>query len=220
MSLPKETFNNLPQDKRDRIMEAALEEFANRPYHQASLSRIVAKAEIAKGSMYQYFEDKFDLYLHLIGLATTVKLDALRRGVERLGPDADIFDMLMMASTAGMEAIRDHPRLNMIGNRLIGEGPEFLARVLERFGPLSEDMVGQWLQMSIDRGHIDQRVNPRVANFLVNAVIGSVGQETAAGRLSQEQAVWLLEQVWDIVKLGMKPRDGSDKGATKGNDRG
>lgn len=218
--LPKETFFNLPDDKRQRIIDAALDEFASQPYHQASLSRIVAKADIAKGSMYQYFANKFDLYLYLIGLASEVKLAAFGDVVGQLGPDADVFDMLLAASTAGIEAIRAQPRLYMLGNRMLAEGPEFLAKVVEHFGQLSEDIVGEWLQMSIDRGLIDRRVSRPVASFIVNSMLAAVGQAVSAGRLSQEQAIGLLEQIWNIIKLGMKPRHGSAEGDAGQDDRG
>ena len=61
--MPKETFFNLPEVKRGAILDAALEEFAAYPYDQASVNRIVARAGIPKGSFYQYFENKKDLYL-------------------------------------------------------------------------------------------------------------------------------------------------------------
>src|SRR5690349_25166374 len=59
---PKATFQNLPEEKRRRIVDLAVEEFSEHPYRQASLSRIVTRAGIAKGSIYQYFDDKLALY--------------------------------------------------------------------------------------------------------------------------------------------------------------
>lgn len=64
--MPKPTFLNLPDEKRSRIIELALDEFSTHPYRQASLSRIVTRAGIAKGSMYQYFTNKLDLYQWLV----------------------------------------------------------------------------------------------------------------------------------------------------------
>lgn len=66
--MPKETFFNLPEEKRQRILDLAIEEFAHHDYQNASISRIVAEASIAKGSFYQYFEDKADLYRYLLNL--------------------------------------------------------------------------------------------------------------------------------------------------------
>ena len=53
--MPKDTFFNLPEDKRALICKVALEEFGEYTFDQASINRIVAKAGIAKGSFYQYF---------------------------------------------------------------------------------------------------------------------------------------------------------------------
>lgn len=43
-----------------------MEEFARHPYEEASLSEIVSRLQIAKGSMYQYFTDKKALYRHVV----------------------------------------------------------------------------------------------------------------------------------------------------------
>ncbi|MEL6349049.1 MAG: TetR/AcrR family transcriptional regulator [Myxococcota bacterium] len=64
--MPKKTFFNLPDDKRERITQLAINEFSAHPYRSASLSNIVAQAGIAKGSIYQYFQNKFDLYRWLV----------------------------------------------------------------------------------------------------------------------------------------------------------
>lgn len=47
-------------------MNEALAEFSDRPYIEASLSQIARRARIPKGSVYQYFEDKLDLYRWLL----------------------------------------------------------------------------------------------------------------------------------------------------------
>ena len=64
--MPKQTFFNLPDDKRQRILDVVIDEFADNDYANVSISRIVARAGIAKGSFYQYFEDKEDLSGYLV----------------------------------------------------------------------------------------------------------------------------------------------------------
>ena len=76
--MPKQTFFNLPEEKRDLIVDLAIEEFSGHDYDLASVSRIVSKANIAKGSFYQYFEDKQDLYFYLLDLASHEKTALLR----------------------------------------------------------------------------------------------------------------------------------------------
>lgn len=64
--MPKQTFFNLSEEKRNTILKAAREEFAIRLYEEASISRIIVKAGIPRGSFYQYFEDKEDLFKFIL----------------------------------------------------------------------------------------------------------------------------------------------------------
>ena len=64
--MPKDTFFRLPDDKRNRILKGAKKEFYNCSFSEASINRIIKDAEIPRGSFYQYFEDKKDLYLYVI----------------------------------------------------------------------------------------------------------------------------------------------------------
>jgi TetR/AcrR family fatty acid metabolism transcriptional regulator len=52
--------------RRRAILGAAGKQFARRPYHEVLLDDIAADAEVAKGTLYLYFENKADLYLALI----------------------------------------------------------------------------------------------------------------------------------------------------------
>lgn len=57
-----QTFYRLPDDKKDRLLAAAHREFTILPYEKTSINRILAEANIPKGSFYQYFDDKSDLF--------------------------------------------------------------------------------------------------------------------------------------------------------------
>ncbi|MFO8068777.1 MAG: TetR/AcrR family transcriptional regulator [Alkalibacterium sp.] len=65
--MPTQTFFNLPEDKKKRLIAGAMKEFSAKSLNEASISNIVKNAEISRGSFYQYFEDKKDLYFFLIG---------------------------------------------------------------------------------------------------------------------------------------------------------
>ena len=74
VDMPKSTFYNLPDLRKDEITHAAMDEFSKHSYQEASINRICKNAEIAKGSFYQYFEDKLDLYVYLMSKATDEKM--------------------------------------------------------------------------------------------------------------------------------------------------
>ena len=65
--MPTSTFFNLPPPKRERLLRAAEAEFVRKPFNEASINRIIQAAEIPRGSFYQYFEDKTDLFRYILG---------------------------------------------------------------------------------------------------------------------------------------------------------
>jgi len=64
--MPKQTFFHLPKDKQDTLIQSAKEEFSRVPLHEASIANIIKNAGIPRGSFYQYFEDKEDLYFYML----------------------------------------------------------------------------------------------------------------------------------------------------------
>lgn len=59
-------FYTLEPEKQQRIINAALKEFAKNGYERASTNEIIKEADISKGSLFNYFKSKKELYLYLI----------------------------------------------------------------------------------------------------------------------------------------------------------
>ena len=64
--MPKPTFFRIAETKRKAFIHEAFKEFSLQEYEAASISNLVKSLDIAKGSVYQYFEDKEDLYNFLV----------------------------------------------------------------------------------------------------------------------------------------------------------
>lgn len=60
-----EKFENLDEDKKNKILNAAMDEFIAYGYVGASTNNIVKNAEISKGSLFNYFENKEKLFLYV-----------------------------------------------------------------------------------------------------------------------------------------------------------
>ncbi|KZL90506.1 TetR/AcrR family transcriptional regulator [Clostridium magnum] len=58
-------FESLPQEKKKRILDACIEEFALNGYDKASTNSIVKKAGISKGLLFHYFGSKKTLFLYV-----------------------------------------------------------------------------------------------------------------------------------------------------------
>lgn len=61
-----ENFQKISEEKKDRIIKAALKEFAVKGYEEASTNNIVKEAGISKGMIFHYFENKKNLYLYIL----------------------------------------------------------------------------------------------------------------------------------------------------------
>ncbi|NOK60845.1 MAG: DNA-binding transcriptional regulator, AcrR family [Chloroflexi bacterium AL-W] len=173
--MPKPTFFNLPEDKRRTIIDLAIDEFADNSYENASISRVVARAGIAKGSLYQYFADKKDLYIYLLDVAAQEKLTFLQN-IQPPDPQMSIFAYLRWMVSANTHFELSHPRLGQVVYRaLLGDLPfhdETIARMkagaMEYFKPL--------VQQGIADGHIVPDIDPEVATFVFNSIFTELGK--------------------------------------------
>ncbi|MFD2131450.1 TetR/AcrR family transcriptional regulator [Pseudogracilibacillus auburnensis] len=64
--MPKQTFFNLSEEKKLTLIQAGKNEFSRVSLAEASIANIVKEAKIPRGSFYQYFYDKEDLYFYLL----------------------------------------------------------------------------------------------------------------------------------------------------------
>lgn len=63
--MPRATWANLDAERRARVLHAAMAEFGRHGYSGGSLNVIAREAGVAKGSLFQYFDDKFDFFAHV-----------------------------------------------------------------------------------------------------------------------------------------------------------
>ena len=59
----KPTFDNISEEKRKKILDVAVNEFANHGFENANINTIAKKADVSVGSLYKYFDTKADLFL-------------------------------------------------------------------------------------------------------------------------------------------------------------
>ncbi|PAT01379.1 hypothetical protein CI105_07310, partial [Candidatus Izimaplasma bacterium ZiA1] len=74
--MPKKMFENISEEKRKIFIEAAISEFTNKQFNEVSILSISKKAEISRGTFYNYF-DSVDLLFEYI--FTTVKKERAKK---------------------------------------------------------------------------------------------------------------------------------------------
>lgn len=74
-------LEKMEENKRDRVINGALEEFAKRGFDRASTNRLVERAGISKGLLFHYFQSKEGLYRALVDFSLQTVLSAIEQGV-------------------------------------------------------------------------------------------------------------------------------------------
>jgi TetR/AcrR family transcriptional regulator len=156
--LVKQGFLNLTQEEQNRVINAALNEFAEKDFETASLNNIIARAGISKGSMYHYFANKEDLYSYLIKRVLDTKEKFLKEALAGLGKplsEMSFFENLECQMVASVDFAVKYYREHQISVHLqnMAEGP-FKERL---FGDLSrafEDYVKVMVDEAIKAGEI------------------------------------------------------------------
>ncbi|MFO0599753.1 MAG: TetR/AcrR family transcriptional regulator [Myxococcaceae bacterium] len=75
--MPRPRFERLDPEKKERLLNAAVKEFAAHGYELASINTILGAAGFSKGSFYYYFDDKADLGLAVLKLEVETQLKLL-----------------------------------------------------------------------------------------------------------------------------------------------
>ncbi|GIK57784.1 MAG: TetR/AcrR family transcriptional regulator [Chloroflexi bacterium] len=214
--MPKETFFNLPEEKRQHFLEIALAEFASHDYANASISRIVAQAGIAKGSFYQYFADKAELYRYLLELGAQQKAQFLATPPPEA--DMDIFAYLAWLAQAGVQFELAHPQLSQIGYRAVKSG-DVPSELMQQARASAYTFFAQLVAQGKTQGSIDAQIDEELAAFIFHTIITELGgyllsrvEENAADRLADGRSFFdspaadLFNQTIHILQFGMGAR--------------
>lgn len=157
--MPKETFLNLPEEKRGLIEDVAIDEFAEYGFETASINRIVKAAGIAKGSFYQYFEDKADLFMHIIEVVGQKKVEYISP-VMMNPTDHDFFTLLEELYRSGLAFAKDYPKESKISFEVYkNQTNPIFSVVMQESRRMAKEFYGSLLDMGIQRGEIDPEID-------------------------------------------------------------
>jgi AcrR family transcriptional regulator len=93
-------------ERRERILDAAAEAFAERGYHATSVGQVARAAGITKPVVYDHFPSKRELFVELM---ETAREELTSRGIEAMSGDAPLEDRLRAAIVAFFAYVEEHP---------------------------------------------------------------------------------------------------------------
>jgi AcrR family transcriptional regulator len=210
--MPKQTFLNLSEEKRKAFIGIALDEFANHDYNTASVSKIVEKAGIAKGSVYQYFEDKQDLFMYLLEVANQEMLGVIQQ-TPPPDPNADFFETLRWQMSVTVQAAINYPVHSKLARRAYTSPLPFRDAILEKAKKIREEHFQAMVSRAQASGHLNPSLDPEVVSFMVQGLMNNLGLFLQS-KFGKRKGEWVglpevrevFDQVIDILRSGLEPR--------------
>lgn len=212
--MPKETFFNLPEDKRKKIEEAAVQEFRDYNFASSSVNRIVEGSGISKGSYYQYFEDKKDLYRHILSVIAEQKIAYLSPVL--MNPQGlDIFTLIRELYKSGLAFGLAHPNYLEIGNKMIRDSSGIA--VVEEFPDMkerSDNLFLGLLKEAVKRGEIREGLDLNLISYLLSSLNITIADYYFKVRDKARLEVDIMEEVEKLISFirdGIGERSGNRK---------
>jgi len=152
-------------ERKNELIEAALDEFTTKSYENASLNKIIKNAGISKGTFYYHFQDKQALYTFLLETVYKTELGFSNKRTEELAEDfegKDIFERLKLQIQIGAEfAITSPKYLKLTLMSMKEEENKENKKIFENVNSFRvktiETGVEQMITKAIEEGDLNER---------------------------------------------------------------
>ncbi|MCF8000586.1 MAG: TetR/AcrR family transcriptional regulator [Halanaerobiales bacterium] len=209
--MPTDTFFNLSKEKKNRVLKAAINQFANNGYSKASVTQIVHDANIAKGSFYQYFIDKKKLYKYIVNFAINKKEEYIN-DIDN-GKSNDIYDFLIQINIVMIKFAEDNIKLAKIINDLPNmENTDIYQELELNHKNFGLNLFIPRLKRAVHNKEIRSDINIHyTAHLLYNSSIFITNyflEEKECNSL--ENAIPVIENIIDLIISGIKKNGGEN----------
>jgi len=192
--MPKETFHNLSANKKQKIFDAAVQEFSTQRFSEASINQIVKTAEIPRGSFYQYFHNKEDLFQYMFDQILKEKREIISQ-IKTLNPDTDVFEVCIQTVKATFAWSKLKPKYSQISLLMEIDQSEFITKIRTASAQSLKVLVERDKKRGIIRPEID-------ADLLVEMIYALILKEYFWSGLDEDRFLMKLNDMVAILKRG------------------
>ena len=197
--MPKETFLNLKQEKRERIEKALIKEFSKGTFEEASVSNIIAEAKIPRGSFYQYFEDKEDAIKYVIQKFVMLEHEKVYNFL--IETNGDIFETSIKIFDHMMESSLQYENVRMAKNVLQELRKNNINIFDNNYGIKHKNQIDKIVNKN--NLNIEKEDDLKYIMRILTAVTRSEAIEVISNRIGKEEGKKELIREIEILKKGM-----------------
>lgn len=210
----KSTFENISEEKRRKILDVAVEEFATKGFESANINTIAKKAQVSVGSLYKYFDTKNDLFLTSVsyGISTLEEiLDAINE------KDEDVVFKLEKLVRAAIDFSRRNAVMIKLYNEFTTErNVELGKKLASRMETITSDAYKTAIIQGQIAGEIRTDIDPGMAAFLVDNLLVSIQFSYACEYYGERYKIYAGDDIFEkdefavrnivrFVKSALKP---------------
>lgn len=152
------TFSAIPQEKRERIINAALEAFAANGYRKTSAADIASSAGISKAMVFSYFGSKQGMYEYLCDYAFKAAWEEFRNNAHKLLID-DFFDRIRLSVDIKLALMKRHKALLMFLTSMYYERDEAVRAKIDAVLAESSGLSEGHMLKGIDKSRFKEGVD-------------------------------------------------------------
>lgn len=166
--MPKPAFKHLPDEKRERILRTASQLFANQGFNPTDMDQIAKRSGVAKGSLYNYFQSKDELFLYVCRKAIERSREATWGEVQG---DWDIYRVVDHIFRHHLDFEFNFPEYHRLHLNFSSPRMEHLA---DRLAPESEQHTAvrlkKLLKEGIGKGIVRRDMDVAMTAFMINSL--------------------------------------------------
>lgn len=187
------------------LFDAAIDEFVANGYDGASINTILRSAGMSKGQFYYHFENKQALYFALIEEMIARKRAFLAEAMQPSHFAGDIFDILRVQITYGMDFARAHPAIFRFSESFIREqGNPIYRAALARFNFDDNAAIDQLVEAARQRGDFRDDFPPAFIRHLIGYLLTNAVE--VANLSTQDSFEPRLEYLIEFIRSGIQRR--------------
>ncbi|SFA94251.1 transcriptional regulator, TetR family [Lentibacillus halodurans] len=198
--MPKQTFYNLPEEKKQTLIAAVEKEFSRVPLYKASISNIVKGAGIPRGSFYQYFDDKEDAFFFLLNDLSSRRKDHFVHLLKT--HDGDLIEAITVFFQT---AITEGENFNFMKNTFLNMTYKIEDSFLRVFSDKKNSEEFKEISPFIDKRKLnlsDEKEFFHVMQILMSVVVRNF-VEKFARNLSDEEVMYNFKVEMNLLKTGL-----------------
>lgn len=200
--MPKETFINLKPHKKEKLMQAMTKELSIHTFEHLSIANIVRDAEIPRGSFYQYFEDKEDLYQYYFAHIANLKMNYFKDIF--LSPTMTFFERIETLFKQGLVFKKAYPELVEVAKKMYES--DYYKDLLIKGGWENKvvDTYQTWIEQDQKLGIIRETIDPKMLSELINEMTTRISLDSFIYD-KYDEGIWehKLDEMLDILKKGI-----------------